>query len=139
MVLNVLKHWLDRVGASTVAEPRDLWSVDERRPDILVVLGADTYMIDVAVVHPTCPTNVHRAHKPLGAAAYMEHTKHARYDRHAITIGAICCRNSWRVRRGSESLHRHRSICASPSAWEPHEISRGIRVACTNAILLLQL
>jgi len=54
--------WARRAGATSVKlEPAHLDPDSSKRPDIDIVMDSDRYLVDVAVIHPTCPTYLQKA------------------------------------------------------------------------------
>ena len=53
-----------------------------------MILGPDRYLVDVAMIHPTCPTYIMKAHTPLGACKTMIDTKLDKYDALATRLEA---------------------------------------------------
>ena len=92
-LVEILADFARRAGGAAWVEPRhdpnDEARSDNRRPDIHIVLGPTAFYIDVAVVHPTCPTYLPvSTQNPLGAAANMERRKRRRYDATCTAEGA---------------------------------------------------
>jgi len=59
--------WARRAGAISVKlEPTHLDPDSSKRPDIDIVMNSDRYLVDVAVLHPTCQTYLQKAHKQFG-------------------------------------------------------------------------
>lgn len=80
MVVNEVAAWARRAGGTALTEPAGLSFEDGRRPDILIRLGAQSFMIDVTVRHPTAPSHVAAAQTPLEVARRAEREKRALYD-----------------------------------------------------------
>ena len=81
--------WARRAGATSVKlEPAHLDPDSSKRPDIDIVMDSDRYLVDVAVIHPTCQTYIQKAHKQLGACDIMIDTKLDKYDELASRLDA---------------------------------------------------
>ena len=54
-----IAKWAERAGAERAeTEPKNVWTVDNLRPDIDLILGGERFLVDVAVVHPTSTSYV---------------------------------------------------------------------------------
>ena len=85
---NIAK-WAERAGAERAeTEPKDLWTHDHLRPDVDLILGDKRFLVDVAVIHPTCPSHIVEARNALGGAAEMVHVKEEKYAQMAASIKA---------------------------------------------------
>jgi hypothetical protein len=63
---------------SEIAE--NLSFLDGKRPDILVTLGTDHFLVDVTIRHPAAPSQVAIALVPLGIASQAERRKLDHYQ-----------------------------------------------------------
>ena len=79
-VCQILAIWCRRLGASVVLEPTSLDNRNQNRPDLHVILGHQTYLVDVSIVHPTAPSNVVQAARPLNTAKKREQAKIRQYS-----------------------------------------------------------
>ena len=88
--VNVLEDWVHRAGGQAFVEPRqDFWE-DRRRPDLRVVLGAQSYLIDVRITHPTAACWVpHACQGPLRATIPASNQKRRRFDALAAAEGSV--------------------------------------------------
>ena len=88
--VDVLEDWVHRVGGQAFVEPRqDFWE-DRRRPDIKIVLGAQSYLIDVRITHPTAACWIqHACQGPLRATIPAANQKRRRFDALAAAEGSI--------------------------------------------------
>ena len=79
--VDVLEDWIHRSGGQAFVEPRqDFWE-DRRRPDIRVVLGAQAYLIDVRITHPTSRSCLPQACQgSLRATISAANQKRRRFD-----------------------------------------------------------
>lgn len=80
MVVQALAAWIRRAGGSASIEPKNLSFLDGKRPDILVTLGTDHFLVDVTIRHPTAPSQVAIALVPLGIASQAERRKLDHYQ-----------------------------------------------------------
>ena len=69
-----------------MAEPRDLDLRSERRPDIEVTLGAESFHIDVSIKHPLAPT--YAGKDPEVVVRRAEASKEQKYGEVAREAGA---------------------------------------------------
>ena len=84
-----IAKWALRAGAeSAETEPKKLWTTDQKRPDIDLILGAERILVDVAVVQPSAPSYVVSAQHPLGGSAEMVRVKESKYEVLAATLDA---------------------------------------------------
>ena len=67
-------------------EPR-LDGVDRSRPDLAMYLDNQLVFTDVTVCHPTAPSLLSHASRPLGAAQVRVGLKHRRYDEMCVKDG----------------------------------------------------
>ena len=87
-IRNVLVNFAQQIGSVTQTEPQHCFESSEERPDALIILGGQRYLVDVSVVCPTNPSNVGHGQKMLGAAALREKEKNEKYEQQAAAIGA---------------------------------------------------
>ena len=87
-----IASWSLRAGADRAeTEPKHLWTVDNKRPDIDIILGRERVLVDVAVVHITAPAYCARAQCSLGGSAEMVKTKMDRFSDMANQLNATIC------------------------------------------------
>ena len=76
-IVRALAKLFRRVGAVVHIEPR-IYGSERLRPDLDITFPDQSFMVDVAVTHPTAPSRQQAT--PLAAASHVEHTKSAKYN-----------------------------------------------------------
>jgi len=79
IVRDLLHEWFLSIGAYSTTEPRSLSAISDERPDLDVWLGMRRYLIDVAIVSPSAPSNRRAARRQLATARAMERAKARKY------------------------------------------------------------
>ena len=87
-IVRTLATWCRRAGAEASVEPRNLSSRNEMRPDLLVIMGAQHFLIDVTVRNPAAPSHVRLGQTPGRVAAHAESDKRNQYREMAREQGA---------------------------------------------------
>ena len=126
-------------GAVVVVEPPHLFTDNNKRPDILIILNHKNYLIDVTITHPTAPSNIKRAQKHLGQAIHAEKLKTNKYHELSKeqnctfvpfvieTYGGIAPQAQTFLNELSVFAHDHLTICSR------FDVVAGLRyaIACT--------
>ena len=117
-------------------EPRELSAIDNRRPDILVVLDNTRFLIDVSILHPTSITHL-RLPSPIAAREKTKRDKYAAMtQQHGMTFVAFVVDTFGGL--GQEALDFYdtlsNSIASHIGPWSHYHIVAGLRDAIAIAV-----
>ena len=140
-IIDVLADFVGKAGGRSWVEPRQQHWHDDRRGDLRVVLGAQTFLLDAGVVHPTSPSYLrHATLRALGAAENYASIKTTRYREMARqeestfvpfileTYGGFCkaARDFMSTLSSYGDLHS--------ATWKSRELHLGLRSAIQTAL-----
>ena len=82
-IVQIIKEAIERIGGLVTVEPRNLSDRDKKRGDLRVVLGAETYLIDVTIRNNTasshlCPDDNKRTLREAEAAKKRKYEDHCK-------------------------------------------------------------
>jgi hypothetical protein len=129
-----LARWASRLGATRVkSEPRRLERNSKRRPDLLIEIAGQCYLIDVTIRHPLAPSHVDdcaRDEEKILESAEAE--KHREYRVMAEEMGAtfVAFAAETTGRLGKDALAFIKTLIQEgarfKNVWAPRKIVQGI-------------
>jgi hypothetical protein len=130
-IVNNVARFTNFAGGLATVEVSGLSDQNRLRPDIQISVPEGTYMTDVKVVHPGCPTYVEKfGATQLGAAKAGEKEKVKKYsqlaEQHHAEFIPFVIETSGGFSKHSEQLLNHIiTTCAEhQQLWEPRDIRR---------------
>ena len=79
-IVDTITSWANKIGARASREPRQEEDKRGKRPDIKITIGATTYLLDVTVRNPACPSHASEGAKgKLKVAEKAEKEKTDKY------------------------------------------------------------
>jgi hypothetical protein len=75
----VLAYYSVHAGIAARREPSGLSEEDQLRPDLQLLLDQHNLLIDVTIVHPTCPSHLHKSQTQLKTAHQACEAKKSKY------------------------------------------------------------
>jgi hypothetical protein len=75
----VLAYYSVHAGIAARREPSGLSEEDHLRPDLQLLLDQHNLLIDVTIVHPTCPSHLHKSQTQFKTAHQACEAKKSKY------------------------------------------------------------
>ena len=132
--------WMSELGAIVKMEPRRLGE-DNKRPDAFVQLGAETLLLDFAVVNPLCKSYLQlAAQEQLGAAKRVAKQKREKYkamaQRAKATFIPVIIEATGGFHSEALELIQHiKRATRGNGSWKPSEVVHGLERSISVAVM----
>jgi hypothetical protein len=135
-----LNEYAKLAGMVTRMEPSGLSEDSRLRPDLQLYMDQINQLVDVTIVHPTCPSHLHVAAKQLQTAENAATQKKKKYAQMCENIGAnfipFAIESYGGYSRDALSLIEQIGVFASThlSAWSKREIMTNLTAAIAISV-----
>ena len=140
-VAREIYKWIHHLGGQAKLEPLDLEDGSNRRPDLEIIMGGKTFLVDVSIRNPTCPSNSALGAKgKLKVAATAEKEKSKKYEAMALEQGAefvpfiLETHGGFGDRASAFIDLLVKESAALSHAWAPHEVVYGLHHSIAVAL-----
>jgi len=136
----VLAYYSVHAGIAARREPSGLSDEDQLRPDLQLLLDQHNLLIDVTIVHPTCPSHLHKSQTQLKTAHQACEAKKNKYKQLAEQQKAVfipfAIESFGGLSHSARNLIRTIATFANDhlSAWSKEEIITNINSAIACAV-----